>query len=130
MIKQIFLFALLLSSSTYLFSANPIDNFLYGPGKKDPRFIGLTVAGITSTLVGLLIIKKGFDLTATPSRASEQDSTLRYIIDKFSNVCSRSLGLGISACGAVLTVGGITLITGNKELLTQFEKAASRIFNY
>ncbi len=125
MIKRFFLFVLLLSSSTSVFSASPVDNLLYGPGKNDPRSLGLIIAGVSSTIIGLFIVKKGLNLTAAPSRASEQESLVRYIIDKFSNICSRSLGLGISACGTILTVGGIGLIAGNEELLTQFNKMTS-----
>lgn len=127
MMKQILLLTLLLANTSALFSANPIDR-LFTPKNNDSRVIGLSIAGGGGVLLGLYIIKKGIDLTTSPSQTAQQESTTRYIIDKFSNACSRLLGLGVTICGSAITVGSAAVIIGNKDIITQFEKMSSGLY--
>ncbi len=107
--------------STTVFGSHPVERFVYGPSNNDPRVVGLTIAGTVGILFGLYIIKKGFDTFTNEAQISEKASAGRYIIDKFSNLCSRVLGLGVATCGGMITFGSGLLIVSNKELITRFE---------
>ncbi len=89
--------------------------------------LGLTIAGATSTIVGLLLIKKGIEQTlSSKPHAQENSSNVALIWQGIKNICSRITGCGITCLGLGITGSGAALIIFNKEVTMQIEKAVDQ----
>lgn len=131
------LFSILAISWTQHIGAKPEDDlkrivgslerWWYSPSNDDLRVLGLTIAGTTSTIVGLLLIKKGIEQTlSSKPHAQENSSNAALIWQGVKNICSRITGCGITCFGLGITGSGVALIVFNKEVIMQLERAVDQ----
>jgi hypothetical protein len=108
--------------------ARRIEHWWYSSRNREMRLIGSTLAGATSTIVGLLLIKKGIEQTlCSRPHAHENSSNTALIWHGVKNIWSRIAGCGIACLGVGITGSGIVLIACNKEIITYINTMLAKI---
>lgn len=112
MIKRIVLLTLLLANTSALFGSRFQNQFSRNRYSSEAKIVAVGLA-----IIGWYTIRTGLVIAQTPSHAGYQIGTIRYLADRFSNVCIRLIGLGIATGGSVLFADGTNIIYDNQTIV-------------
>ena len=101
-----------------------VEQWYYTPSNNDNRVKGLNIFGVSFSIIGLLLVKKGIEQTlqAYPEKEHQSHGTGFKIWSEFKTTISRIGGSAMTLIGLGLTAGGVSTLLLNKDIIAHYER--------